>query len=567
GGGLYLMITSDPTILNCTITGNEAGGNGGGMYSTGNSNPIFTNTILWNDYPNEIQLHPTEPGSPVISYCVIRGGWSGSGSNNINADPKFIDFGLMPSEIPQIYYRLTSGSPCIDAGTSDVGYSFDIDYQQKIDDPVTPNTGGGAVPYYDIGAYEFRARYVNGVAGNDSWDGLRPVWNGGSGPKKTIQAGLNMGVTGEQLIVAPGTYTGTGNRDLNFNGKDLHLLSENGPLQTIIDCQASSSNEHRGILFSNNETPKAFVKGLTIKNGCYTTTGYGGAMKFDNSNPGIFDCQLYSNSARNGGAIDCISSSLTIANCIIRNNMALGDWSQGNGYGGGININSIKPFIKNCLIDNNWAQTHGGGIYCSAASPRIYNSTISGNNAPLGGEAIYIWGSPVITNCIIWDNRIYATPTSYPTVTYSDIESASGEWWFGEGCISLHPYLVYSSPYNACLSQVAAGQSINSPCVDAGSAPVEDVGMSNYSTRTDGMLDTGQVDMGYHSRYSLRIYSMVRGTGSITIYWNGITRVSYVVEWSTDMLSWNPVSVGEVSQWTDTNVAGYTKKFYRVREQ
>jgi hypothetical protein len=48
------------------------------------------------------------------------------------------------------------------------------------------------------------------------------------------------------------------------------------------------------------------------------------------------------------------------------------------------------------------------------------------------------------------------------------------------------------------LGQVAAGQPATSPCVDTGSALASSVGMNVYWTRTDGVVDSGTVDMGYH---------------------------------------------------------------------
>jgi hypothetical protein len=51
------------------------------------------------------------------------------------------------------------------------------------------------------------------------------------------------------------------------------------------------------------------------------------------------------------------------------------------------------------------------------------------------------------------------------------------------------------------LSQIAAGQTATSPCVDAGSDDADDLGMDDKTTRTDNVLDSGIVDLGLH--YSL----------------------------------------------------------------
>jgi hypothetical protein len=67
----------------------------------------------------------TASGSTVVQYSNIEGGWAGPG--NFDADPLFVD-------AAHSVYRLTAGSPCVDAGlpgggsdpdgsTLDVGYA------------------------------------------------------------------------------------------------------------------------------------------------------------------------------------------------------------------------------------------------------------------------------------------------------------------------------------------------------------------------------------------------------------------------------------------------------------
>ncbi len=45
----------------------------------------------------------------------------------------------------------------------------------------------------------------------------------------TIQAGIDAAILGDTVLVADGTYTGDGNRDIDFGGKGIVLKSENGP--------------------------------------------------------------------------------------------------------------------------------------------------------------------------------------------------------------------------------------------------------------------------------------------------------------------------------------------------
>ena len=48
------------------------------------------------------------------------------------------------------------------------------------------------------------------------------------------------------------------------------------------------------------------------------------------------------------------------------------------------------------------------------------------------------------------------------------------------------------------LSQIAAGQSADSPALNAGSSLASAAGLDTLTTATSGQADDGQVDLGYH---------------------------------------------------------------------
>ncbi len=169
GGGMH-NVNSSPTVTNCTFTANMASTQpDGGIANLSNSNPSITNFILWDNLCTSCVL-PAEIGdytgsSAIVNYTCIKGGWSGAGgTGNIDADPMFVDPG-------NDSYRLSAGSPCIDAGDKDAvptGVTMDLDGNPRfVDDPNVPNTGNGTCPV-DMGAYEFQALPACGCG---DWDG------------------------------------------------------------------------------------------------------------------------------------------------------------------------------------------------------------------------------------------------------------------------------------------------------------------------------------------------------------------------------------------------------------
>ena len=47
----------------------------------------------------------------------------------------------------------------------------------------------------------------------------------GSGDYPTIQVAIDNAVDGDEVVLEPGTYTGPGNRNLNFKGKAVRVRS------------------------------------------------------------------------------------------------------------------------------------------------------------------------------------------------------------------------------------------------------------------------------------------------------------------------------------------------------
>ncbi len=228
----------------------------------------------------------------------------------------------------------------------------------------------------------------------------------GTGDYPTIQDAINNSNNGDVIILQPGTYTGTGNRDIDFLGKAIAVRSTdpNDPnivAATIIDCNGSYADPHRGFYFHNGEDANSILDGLTITGGI--AYGSGGGIYCEGSSPTIADCIIASNEAYDGGGgIYLWRSDTTIKDCTISKNSA-GYWE-----GGGIFCGPYSNVtIANCTISENSTDLQGGGISLWGAKATIYNCTISKNLADWfggGGISCYDEGNTAITNCTISEN-------------------------------------------------------------------------------------------------------------------------------------------------------------------
>ena len=121
------------------------------------------------------------------------------------------------------------------------------------------------------------------------------------GDYPTIQAGIDAAVNRDTVLVADGTYTGPGNKDIDFTGKAIVVMSENGANNCVIDCQ----NHARGFYFHSYETSNSVVDGFTIINGLvnyYSNPQYMGAGIYcGNSSPTITRCHILDCYASGGG--------------------------------------------------------------------------------------------------------------------------------------------------------------------------------------------------------------------------------------------------------------------------
>ncbi len=201
-----------------------------------------------------------------------------------------------------------------------------------------------------------------------------PSENGSSSnPFDKINEAIDAAVSGDTIVVRPGTYFDT--VALDTDGKAITITSEAGPSVTFVEGFAVS-----GSIFNidSGEGRDTVIESLTIQGGA----------------------------AVNAGAMDVAGASPTLRNLVFRNNIASND-------AGALFLRTgSRALVDACLFENNLstdqdtAGIDGGAVFVLAASPTIINSTFRANEARQGG-AIGIFGSTSVVDiigCLFEDN-------------------------------------------------------------------------------------------------------------------------------------------------------------------
>ena len=379
---------------------------------------------------------------------------AGLDANSLNTNPSFADAGGLTAPC----YNTVASLAAV------TGTGITTDYNNRTRSVTTPT----------IGAFEKKLLYVNSTASGSN-DGTN--WTNAYTDLQSALTALTS--NGGMVWVAAGTYkpgSGSSSRTSTFSLPNGIVIfggfagTESGIPERNIASNVSIISGNIGIAGDSTDNTYHVVtlsSGATATlDGCTITGGY---------------------STDNGGAVYLYSGTLTMKNCIIKNNYTQ---TRGNVYTDG---NAAGLFLTNCLFINNVSGDYGGALHCNGGSPTITNCTFSSNSAVTGG-AIMVGSSTIINNSIIWGNTStgsgHQITTYFATLTlnnscYSNSASDMSGAHTDVNCINTTPLFVGSGNYDLAN---------NSPCINTGSNTYNsesfDIRGKNY-TRNNGTIDMG----------------------------------------------------------------------------
>ena len=423
--------------------------------STQQSAKISQNNIVWTDYRNstadiylydldqnrEFQMtsHSTNQFSPVINDNKIVWIDSRDGSydyylKDIGPDGQINTGDDAPErrvEIPPVSYR---SAPSLDGNR--IVYSETVDGRNRV---------------YMIDLEDFNRQHVYVPA-----------------HYSTIQAAIDSVEDGNTIHVASGIY----NESIDFRGKNIYLIADNGPGATTIQGQ---------VYIHTNEGLSATVDGFNIFN------TQGSAFLINGASPTIENCVINSTAA-NGIGIDITNGSPLIKSNKIQNSNGYGVKATGT-FAGEISNNTITGNHNSGIyltsasgtssIHNNLIKTNTNyGIFIentSAINSAVSNNTIVSNTA--GGIKLSSSSNVSIKNNIISSNAaygIYALSSTGLTSTYNDIyNQTTNSSGVSDGTGVIHSDPKYDGSSNLLQS--------TSPCINTGDVALKD----NDGTRLD----------------------------------------------------------------------------------
>ncbi|TVQ63899.1 MAG: hypothetical protein EA379_03160 [Phycisphaerales bacterium] len=226
----------------------------------------------------------------------------------------------------------------------------------------------------------------------------------------TIHEAIMAAEEGDEVIVAPGTYSRTGApiwTSVDTGGKSITVRSSDGAAVTILDGAGAQI-----VRLTMGEAPETLLKGFTLRNGG-GQSGRGGAVYLNGSGLTVSGCVFENNAANIGGAaaheggsvatyIDCVfknnsgivggavanfDSEATYTDCEFESNTTMHPSAQAEG-GAASNRNSVVEY-RRCEFRGNASENVGGALDVRIGSSVALVDCVVENNESTRGGGVY----------------------------------------------------------------------------------------------------------------------------------------------------------------------------------
>ena len=488
GGGLHTHNDAEVELSHCVINGNSATGDGGGIRAAGinatltnctfygNKGNISStvsgasgttklkNCILWNEATQEIY------GSVTATYSCIKSSYTGTG--NISSDPLF-------STHPDSAYHLTLRSPCIDAG-----------------DPSSPNDSWGTRA--DMGAYAYPQYQVNVTAGEGG--SVTPE----SGYQKQGEV-IEISATPDIGYVFTG-WTGTGSGSYTGTNNPASV-TVTGPITQTANFEPGGTIT-TDVTWTAADSPARIAEEVTVTSGATLTIEPGVDILFDADVAitvegvlralGTADDSvrfLPGTESEWGGLRFAGSDSSTLRYVQIHGAVSDDDGggvrvaetarlgafhtriteNRTTGNGGGLAVvGTARAWMNYTILAENDANDGAAAYAAENAIVKLLSCILTDNEASIGANGICVAGNADVElhNSVVWEGNEGISGTV--TAAFSDIQQASGVHT-GTGNLNTDP--LFSSHADS-----AWHLKLSSPCIDAGDP---ESGKDPDSTRAD----------------------------------------------------------------------------------
>ncbi|MBK9417013.1 MAG: T9SS type A sorting domain-containing protein [Flavobacteriales bacterium] len=369
GGGVHITGPGNMTITGCTVTGNMAALEGGGLWNGTGTMTVNSSTI---------------GGNTAAGALATRR--AGGIFNNAKGTLIVENGTMITNNLATGAAGSGGGILCDSTATLTVSNS-------TIDGNSAPRAGGGIEFFAKAG--QLQTASLMNVTISDNTTGSAP----GNGGGVHITGPGNMTVTGCTVMgntaAAEGGGLWNGSGTMTIDDCDVSGNVANGSVNPVGAPGGALDLQGGGGIFNNLGTVNIVnISGATNITGNTAggaPFGSGGGILSAGGSFSITGANISMNeTARAGGGIENAASSMTVTSSVINGNDcslagALAAASPGNG--GGVHVTGAGTMtVSMCTVDGNTAGNEGGGLWGSGTGTlTVLRTTASNNTAPDGG--------------------------------------------------------------------------------------------------------------------------------------------------------------------------------------